>query len=89
MDVHRAARAFVEGRLFHRGSVVELVPDDIRPEVGARLLTLARRQFVRPDRAQVPDDDGYRFAHIPAAITPSACCATGATSESALWVNPR
>jgi class 3 adenylate cyclase/tetratricopeptide (TPR) repeat protein len=57
-------RASVEGRLFHRGSVVELVHEDLRPNVGAHLLTLVRKQFVRPDRAQVPDDDGYRFAHI-------------------------
>ena len=57
-------RASVEGRLFHRGSVVELAPDDVRPDVGAHLLALVRKEFVRPDRAQLPGDDGYRFAHI-------------------------
>jgi len=57
-------RASVEGRLFHRGSVIELVPEDVRPDVGAHLLALVRKEFVRPDRAQLPGDDGYRFAHI-------------------------
>jgi class 3 adenylate cyclase/tetratricopeptide (TPR) repeat protein len=57
-------RAAVEGRLFHRGSVTELVPADVRPNVGAVLLALVRKEFVRPDRAQFPGDDGYRFAHV-------------------------
>ncbi|MHB8643494.1 MAG: ATP-binding protein [Gaiellaceae bacterium] len=57
-------RASVEGRLFHRGSVAELSPEDVRPDVGAHLLALVRKQFVRPDRAQLPGDDAYRFAHI-------------------------
>ena len=57
-------RASIEGRLFHRGSVVELAPEDVRPDVGAHLLALVRKEFVRPDRAQLPGDDGYRFAHV-------------------------
>ena len=56
-------RAAVEGRFFHRGAVVELAPEDVRPEVGAHLLSLVRKEFVRPDRAQVAGDDGYQFAH--------------------------
>ena len=56
-------RASVEGRLFHRGSVVELAPADVRRDVGAHLLALVRKEFVRPDRAQLVGDDGYRFAH--------------------------
>jgi class 3 adenylate cyclase/tetratricopeptide (TPR) repeat protein len=57
-------RASVEGRLFHRGSVVELAPEAVRPDVGAHLLALVRKEFVRPDRAELPGDDGYRFAHV-------------------------
>ncbi len=57
-------RASVEGRSFHRGSVVELVPDDLKPSVGAHLVTLVRKEFVRPDRTQLAGDDGYRFAHV-------------------------
>jgi class 3 adenylate cyclase/tetratricopeptide (TPR) repeat protein len=57
-------RASVEGRLFHRGSVVELVPGDLRRDVSAHLVALVRKEFVRPDRAQHAGDDGYRFAHV-------------------------
>jgi class 3 adenylate cyclase/tetratricopeptide (TPR) repeat protein len=57
-------RASVEGRLFHRGSVTELVPANVRPDTGAVLLALVRKEFVRPDRAQFPGDDGYRFTHV-------------------------
>jgi tetratricopeptide (TPR) repeat protein len=57
-------RASVEGRLFHRGAVVELVPEDLQPDVGSHLLALVRKEFVRPDRAQLPGDDGYRFVHV-------------------------
>jgi class 3 adenylate cyclase/tetratricopeptide (TPR) repeat protein len=56
-------RASIEGRFFHRGSVVELAPEAVKPAVGAHLLTLVRKEFVRPDRAQFPGDDGYRFVH--------------------------
>ena len=57
-------RASVEGRLFHRGSVVELATEPVRPDVTAHLLALVRKEFVRPDRAQLPGDDGYRFVHV-------------------------
>ena len=57
-------RASVEGRLFHRGSVRHLMPEPARPEVGRRLSTLVRRQFIRPDRAELPGDDAFRFDHI-------------------------
>ena len=57
-------RASVEGRLFHRGSVQQLVPQAIKPEVGRRLLSLVRRQFIRPDQAELPGDDGFRFDHV-------------------------
>ncbi len=57
-------RASIEGRLFHRGSVQHLVPEAIRPEVGRSLLTLVRRQFIRPDLAELKGEDGFRFDHI-------------------------
>src|SRR5207244_2972061 len=40
-------RASIEGRLFHRGSVVELAPEEVRPDVGAHLLALVRKEVVR------------------------------------------
>jgi class 3 adenylate cyclase/tetratricopeptide (TPR) repeat protein len=57
-------RGSVEGRLFHRGAVVALMPEPERPEVGAHLLTLVRKELIRPDRATLPGDDGFRFSHI-------------------------
>jgi len=57
-------RGSVEGRLFHRGAVAELLAEAARHEVGAHLLTLVRKELIRPDRATVPGDDGFRFGHI-------------------------
>jgi class 3 adenylate cyclase/tetratricopeptide (TPR) repeat protein len=58
------AHASVEGRLFHQSAVVELLQSDARNGVGAQLLNLARKEFVRPDRALFHGDDGFRFNHI-------------------------
>ena len=55
-------RGAVEGRLFHRGAVSELLDDGIG--VGSTLLALARKEFVRPDRSLFPGDDGFRFNHV-------------------------
>jgi class 3 adenylate cyclase/tetratricopeptide (TPR) repeat protein len=57
-------RASIEGRLFHRGSVAELLPEQARPRVGSHLMTLLRKELIRSDRATVPGDDGFRFGHI-------------------------
>ncbi len=55
-------RGSVEGRLFHRGAVSELL--DEGTGVGGTLLALARKEFVRPDRSLFPGDDGFRFNHV-------------------------
>ncbi|MEP7158848.1 MAG: adenylate/guanylate cyclase domain-containing protein, partial [Chloroflexota bacterium] len=57
-------RASIEGRLFHLGSVRELLPEGDRAGLGGQLLALMRKEIVRPDRAQLPGDDGFRFTHI-------------------------
>ena len=54
----------VEGRLFHRGAVAELLPPGERQALGTQLLTLVRKELIRPDRGTVPGDDGFRFAHV-------------------------
>ena len=56
-------RAAVEGKTFHRGAVAELLPDRARPMLGARLISLVRRELIRPDHSQFPGDDGFRFGH--------------------------
>jgi class 3 adenylate cyclase/tetratricopeptide (TPR) repeat protein len=55
-------RGSVEGELFHRGAVQALIPEE--PQVTARLTSLVRRELVRPDRAQLAGDDGFRFRHL-------------------------
>ena len=57
-------RASVEGRLFHRGAVAELLSEDTRVGVGTHLLSLVRKEFLRPDRALFAGDDGFRFSHV-------------------------
>ncbi|HYZ76059.1 MAG TPA: adenylate/guanylate cyclase domain-containing protein [Gaiellaceae bacterium] len=55
-------RGAVEGEIFHRGAVQALGPEEI--QVTTRLAGLVRRELIRPDRAQLPGDDGYRFRHL-------------------------
>ena len=40
------------------------LPSGERPDVGARLLALVRKELIRPDRSDFPGDDGFRFAHM-------------------------
>jgi class 3 adenylate cyclase/tetratricopeptide (TPR) repeat protein len=55
-------RGSVEGRVFHRGAVVALADGD--GHIDQRLLSLVRKELVRPDRAQLPHEDAYRFRHM-------------------------
>jgi class 3 adenylate cyclase len=55
-------RGSIEGEIFHRGAVQALTPEET--QVTTRLAALVRQQLVRPDRAQIAGDDGYRFRHL-------------------------
>ncbi len=55
-------RGSVEGEVFHRGAVHALAPEET--QVTTRLAGLVRRELIRPDRTQLPGDDGYRFRHL-------------------------
>ena len=55
-------RGAVEGRVFHRGAVQALGPEE--PQVVARLTSLVRKELVRPDKAQLPGEDAFRFRHL-------------------------
>jgi class 3 adenylate cyclase/tetratricopeptide (TPR) repeat protein len=57
-------RASVEGKVFHRGAVAELVPTEVRDEVGGHLQTLVRKELLRPDRSQFAGEDAFRFRHL-------------------------
>jgi class 3 adenylate cyclase/tetratricopeptide (TPR) repeat protein len=56
-------RASVEGRSFHRGAVSALLPEGARASVAGDLMSLVRRELIRPDRAEFAGDDGFRFVH--------------------------
>jgi len=55
-------RGSVEGNVFHRGVVEALAPDE--HEVPRQLMSLVRKELVRPDRAQLAGDDAFRFRHL-------------------------
>jgi class 3 adenylate cyclase/tetratricopeptide (TPR) repeat protein len=52
----------IEGETFHRGSVQALAPDET--QITPRLAALVRKQFLRPDKALLPGEDGFRFRHL-------------------------
>jgi class 3 adenylate cyclase/tetratricopeptide (TPR) repeat protein len=57
-------RGAVEGKVFHTGAVTTLSPDSARPNVRSRLLALARKELIRPDRAEFAGEDAFRFRHL-------------------------
>ena len=56
-------RASVEGRLFHRGAVAELLSSHGADGLGGILLSLTRKELLRPDRSLFEGDDAFRFNH--------------------------
>jgi class 3 adenylate cyclase/tetratricopeptide (TPR) repeat protein len=54
-------RGAVEGEVFHRGTVRALT--DGGP-VTPRLASLVRKGLIRPDTAQIPAEDAFRFRHL-------------------------
>ena len=56
-------RAAVAGREFWRGAVSALSPENERSAVGTTLLSLVRKELVRPEPSAVIGDDGFRFRH--------------------------
>jgi len=57
-------RASVVGKVFQRSAVTELSPPERREELGSRLMTLVRKELVRPDRSGTTGDEAFRFRHI-------------------------
>ena len=55
-------RGSVEGKIFHRGGVEALAPEE--SDVPTKLMALVRKELVRPDRTQLPGDDAFRFRHL-------------------------
>ena len=57
-------RGAVEGKVFHLGAVSTLSPERLRANVPSRLLALARKELIRPDRAEFAGEDAFRFRHL-------------------------
>jgi predicted ATPase/class 3 adenylate cyclase len=57
-------RASVIGKEFWRGAVTHLSPEAERSAVGRHLLTLVRKELIRPHRSIFRWEDGFRFRHI-------------------------
>jgi tetratricopeptide (TPR) repeat protein len=55
-------RGAVEGHVFHRGAVQALAPDE--PAIASHLLSLVRKELVRPSPPVLPGDDAFRFRHL-------------------------
>jgi class 3 adenylate cyclase/tetratricopeptide (TPR) repeat protein len=56
-------RAAVCGREFWRGAIVHLTPSEERDAVGPTLLSLVRKDLIKPGRSTRRADDAFRFAH--------------------------
>jgi class 3 adenylate cyclase len=56
--------AAVEGQVFHRGAVAELVPGELRSELEANLAGLIRKELIRPESSLLPREDAFRFRHL-------------------------
>ncbi|HZB02517.1 MAG TPA: AAA family ATPase, partial [Actinomycetota bacterium] len=57
-------RGAVEGKVFHAGAVTTLSPETRRARVPSRLLALARKELIRPDRPEFAGEDAFRFRHL-------------------------
>ncbi len=55
-------RGAVEGAVFHRGAVRALTPAET--QVTPRLAALVRKELIRPTKAQLAGEDGFRFRHL-------------------------
>ena len=52
----------IEGRVFHLGGVQALASEPA--QTNARLTSLVRKEFIRPDSGHVHGEDAYRFRHL-------------------------
>ncbi len=55
-------RGSVEGQSFHRGAVQVMAPD--QHDVAGKLMTLVRKDLVRPDRPVFSGEDAFKFRHL-------------------------
>jgi class 3 adenylate cyclase/tetratricopeptide (TPR) repeat protein len=56
--------AAVVGREFWRSAVCDLVPRELRDEVGRHLMALVRKELVSPEASTLEREDAFRFRHV-------------------------
>ena len=55
----------IEGRTFHRGVLVDLLPDEFGDDLASDLAALARRDLIHPARPDLAGEQAaFRFSHI-------------------------
>ena len=59
-----AARGSVIGRVFETAALAQIAPDSVHVSLTAQLLTLVRRELIRPARADVGAGDAFAFRHV-------------------------
>jgi class 3 adenylate cyclase/tetratricopeptide (TPR) repeat protein len=57
-------RASVVGKVFYWGAVAALSSEPERSAVAGRVMSLVRKDLVRPDRTTLPGEDAFRFRHL-------------------------
>ncbi len=57
-------RAAIEGEVFHRGAVAELVVEELGDDLEPHLTSLVRTELIRPDTSLLQGEDAFRFRHI-------------------------
>jgi class 3 adenylate cyclase/tetratricopeptide (TPR) repeat protein len=57
-------RASVVGKLFYRGAVAALSSEPERPAIVGHVMSLVRKELVRPETTSLPGEDAFRFRHL-------------------------
>ncbi|MDP9298886.1 MAG: AAA family ATPase, partial [Actinomycetota bacterium] len=57
-------RASVEGKMFHRGSLLALTPEGEGVDASRHLMSLVRRDLIRPGESLFAGEDGFAFRHL-------------------------
>ncbi len=57
-------RAAIEGEVFHRSAVAELLPEGLRPDLESQLASLLRKDLIRSADSLIAGEDAYRFRHV-------------------------
>jgi class 3 adenylate cyclase len=56
--------ASVVGEVFEWSAVAELVPEELRSDLGGHLMSLVRKEVIRPAPSDLSDEDAFRFRHL-------------------------